>query len=116
NRDFLDLVGYQGNLRLNLTGEPLLNPALSGNLGVRYQVLNPRAFVAPPNFQALPTADVNSAAYRAYYADPSVFFGTAAPVLDDAQVLPFKSENFNILKKTRLTETKTFEFGAEFFN
>ncbi len=116
NRDFLDLVGYQGNLRLNLTGEPLLNPALNGNLGVRYQVLNPRAFAAPPNFQTPPTTDVTSAAYRAYYADPNVFFGTAAPVLDDAHVLPFKSENFNILKKTRLTETKTFEFGAEFFN
>ncbi|MFL6213374.1 MAG: carboxypeptidase regulatory-like domain-containing protein [Blastocatellia bacterium] len=116
NRDFLDLVGYQGNLRLNLTGEPLLNPALNGNLGVRYQVLNPRAFAAPPNFQAPPTTNVNDPAYRAYYANPNIFFGTAAPVLDDAQVLPFKSENFNILKKTRLTETKTFEFGAEFFN
>jgi hypothetical protein len=116
NRDFLDIVGYQGNLRLNLTGEPLLNPTLNGNLGVRYQVLNPRAFAAPPNFQAPPTADVTSAAYRAYYADPNRFFGTAAPVLDDAHVLPFKSENFNILKKTRLTETKTFEVGAEFFN
>ncbi|HKP13144.1 MAG TPA: TonB-dependent receptor [Blastocatellia bacterium] len=116
NRDFLDLVGYQGNLRLNLTGEPLLNPTLNGNLGVRYQVLNPRAFAAPPNFQAPPTTNVNDPAYRAYYADPQRFFGSAAPVLDDAQVLPFKSENFNVLKKTRLTESKTFEFGAEFFN
>ena len=116
DRDFLDLVGYQGNLRLNLTGESLLSPALGGNPGVRYQVLNPRAFAAPPNFQAPPTANVSDPAYRAYYANPQRFFGTASPVIDDVHVLPFKSENFNVLKKTRITETKSFEFGAEFFN
>ncbi|HJQ27545.1 MAG TPA: TonB-dependent receptor [Blastocatellia bacterium] len=116
NRNFLDLVGYEGNLRLNLTGEPLLNPALSGSLGIRTQVLNPRAFSAPPNYQAPPTTNVSDPAYRAYYANPLAFFGTAPPVIDDAHVLPFKSENFNVLKKTRITETKSFEFGAEFFN
>ncbi|MEN3335230.1 MAG: hypothetical protein V7641_4595, partial [Blastocatellia bacterium] len=117
NRDFLDLVGYEGNLRLNrVAGEPILASPLNGNLGIRYQVLNPRAFVAPPNFQAPPTTDVTNAAYRAYYANPFRFFGTAPPVIDDEHVLPFKSENFNILKKTRITETKSFELGAEFFN
>jgi hypothetical protein len=117
NRDFLDLVGYEGNLRLNLVpGESLLASPLANNLGIRYQVLNPRAFVAPPNYQAPPTTDVTSPAYRAYYANPLRFFGTASPVLDSEHVLPFKSENFNILKKTRITETKSFEFGAEFFN
>src|SRR5205085_7684953 len=93
-----------------------LNPPLSGNLGIRFQPINPQAFSAPPNFQAPPTADVTNPAYRAYYANPRAFFGTAAPVLDSAHVLPFKSENFNILKKTRITETTSFEFGAEFFN
>ena len=79
-------------------------------------VLNPRAFSAPPNYQAPPTGDVTDPRYRAYYANPQAFFGTASPVIDDAHVLPFKSENFNVLKKTRITETKSFEFGAEFFN
>src|SRR5205085_8415172 len=47
NRGFLDLVGYEGNLRLNLTGQPILATPITGPLGIRYQVLNPRAFAAP---------------------------------------------------------------------
>jgi Carboxypeptidase regulatory-like domain len=117
NRDFLDVAGYGGNLRLNLVpGEPLLASPLDKDLGIRFKVLNPLAFSAPPNYQAPPTADVTDPRYRAYYANPLRFFGSAAPVLDGAHVLPFKSENFNILKKTRTTETTSFEFGAEFFN
>ncbi|HYP26263.1 MAG TPA: carboxypeptidase-like regulatory domain-containing protein [Blastocatellia bacterium] len=114
NRDFLDVVGFGGNLRLNLTGRPLL-PGTSPN-GLRFLALNPAAFSAPPNFQAPPTGDVTSAAYRAYYADPLRFFGDAPPVLEDARLLAFRNEDLSILKKTRVTETVTVEFRAEFFN
>jgi hypothetical protein len=115
--NFLQLAGYNGNLRPNLTGQPIRletrNPAPT--FPGRFYVLNPAAFSAPRNF-ATPNAAVGSAAYRAYYADPSVFFGNAPAVIDDVRSAPFFSESISILKKTRLTERFTLEFGAEFFN
>jgi hypothetical protein len=116
NRDWLDLVGFGGNLRPNLTGQPLTVSRPNGATGATLRVLNPAAFVAPPNFQAPPTTNVSDPRYAAYYANPLRFFGSAAPVLDSDRTLAFRSENFNVLKKTRITETTAFEFRAEFFN
>jgi hypothetical protein len=73
------------------------------------------AFAQPPNFEAPPTSDVTNPAYRAYYADPSRFFGTASPVLDQ-YVLPYFSENVSLMKRTRITETVTLELRGEVFN
>lgn len=116
NRDWLDLVGFGGNLRPNLTGLRLTEFLPLGPNGTTVRVLNPAAFAPLPNFQAPPTTDVTNPAYAAYYADPLRFFGTATPVLDFDHVLPFRSENVNLMKRTRLAETLTFEFRAEFFN
>jgi hypothetical protein len=115
NRDFLSIVGFGGNLRPNLTGAPILNPPISLR-GGRIQLVNPQAFVLPPNYQAPPTTDVRDPRYAAYYADPLRFFGTAPAVIDYVHTTPFKSENFSILKKTRIAETVSFELRAEFFN
>jgi hypothetical protein len=107
-------VGFEGALRPNLSGQQIL----TGNqeTGVRFQLVNPGAFSAPPNFQAPPTTDVNNPNYRSYYANPLAFFGTAPPVLDRARSLPFFSENVSLLKKTHLSETAVIEFRAEVFN
>jgi hypothetical protein len=90
---------------------------LTGNdpSGTSFRVINGLAFVQPPNFEGPPTNDVNDPAYRAYYSDPLRFFGTAPPVTSE-RVFPFLSENFSILKKTRLTETVILELRGEFFN
>jgi hypothetical protein len=109
-----DVTGYLGNLRPNLTGQPILldnDPS-----GTSFRVINPAAFSQPPDFGAPPTTDVSSPAYAAYYANPARFFGNAPPVLDRARALPFYSENLSLLKKTSLTETITLELGAEAFN
>ena len=115
--NFLELAGYNGNLRPNLTGQPIRletrNPVTT--FPGRFFVLNPAAFSAPRNF-ATPNAAVGTAAYAAYYADPSVFFGNAPPVIEDVRSAPYFSENINVLKKTRITETVTLELGMEFFN
>ncbi|MCP9494342.1 MAG: TonB-dependent receptor [Pyrinomonadaceae bacterium MAG19_C2-C3] len=115
---FLDRVGIEGNLRLNLTGEPIFtdNPRTPGDITLGFTSINPAAFAAPPNYQATPTTDVSSQAYRDYYLDPTRFFGTAPPVLADVRSDPFLSENLSVLKKTRITEGFTLELGAEFFN
>ncbi len=115
-RSFLDLVGYLGNLRPNLTGQAIqANGAfISGREG--RQVINPAAFAAPPNFQSPTSNVIGSDAYRAYYADPLRFFGNAPPVLEDVTSSPFFSENLSLLKKTRITETIMLELGAEAFN
>ena len=117
NTQFLDIVGFTGfrggNLRPNLTGQPILlgdDPT-----GLRFRILNPNAFAPPPNYQSAP-GPIGSAEYRAYYADPSRFFGNASPVLEDVRPFPLYSENFSLLKKTRITETVTFELRGEFFN
>ncbi len=125
-RGFLDLVGVRGNLRLNLTGEPILigdrsaapQPQFGGS-GSGVVILNRAAFAAPTPFgvsdRPFTTDQIGSAAYRAYYADPSVFFGDTG-VLPNIKSNAFLDENVSLLKKTRLTETITLELGAEAFN
>jgi hypothetical protein len=77
--------------------------------------VNGSAFAQPPNYEAPPTSDVTQAAYRSYYADPSRFFGTAPPVIKE-YALPYFSENFSLMKKTRISETVTLELRGEVFN
>lgn len=127
-RDFLNLVGFNGNLRPNLTGQPFYTDIPAG--GVRYQYLNPAAFARPPAYADAPTfADpipgnpnrrtpfpIGSPEYAAYYASPLRFFGNAAPTYSSLRGQNFFTEDFNILKKTRLTETTTFEMRVDFFN
>lgn len=120
NDSFLELAGFFGNLRPNLTGQPLTRdrvpvPGVAG----RFFVLNPAAFSAPPSFTAAPPFLLNgqvNPAYAAFYNDPTRFFGTAPPVISDVRSPYFFDENLSIIKKTRITETLTFEVGAEFFN
>ena len=116
-RDFLDLLGYGGNLRPNLTGQPFY---ATGNTSVpndvtAYHYINPGAFVAPPTYNGT-SAAIGSDAYRAYYANPLNFLGTAAPTYNNLRTRPFLTEDLSILKKTRVTETTYFEIRAEFFN
>ena len=117
NSGFLNTVGFAGfrgaQLRTNLTGQPILTGNSEG--GLIFQLVNGAAFAQPPNFEAPPTSDVTNPAYRAYYADPSRFFGTASPVLDQ-YVLPYFSENVSLMKRTRITETVTLELRGEVFN
>jgi hypothetical protein len=117
----LDLAGYFGALRLNLTGEQIQlaeRQQIAGRAGA-IRVLNPAAFSRPVAFNAAPAFLLNGAlnpAYTAFYADPNRFFGTAPAVLTDARTDPFTSEDFSILKRTHFTETVILELGAEFFN
>ena len=121
--NFLSLAGYNGNLRPNLTGQDIgaaraCNQNVRADVGRQF-VLNCLAFSAPPNFAAPPEFLVNgqlNPAYAAYYSDPNRFFGTAPVAITDVRSSPYFSENLSILKKTRITETFTFELGAEFFN
>jgi hypothetical protein len=111
-----------GNLRPNVTGQPFYTDNQPG--GVQYSYLNPAAFSRPPDFDPLSAngnplfgaADVGSAAYAAYYADPRRFFGNAAPAYNNLRGRPFFSEDFSIAKKTRLNERITFELRADIFN
>ncbi len=115
-RDFLDLVGYGGNLRPNLTGQPFFvnNLPSTGDITTtRY--INPGAFVAPPVYAGT-SAAIGSAEYAAYYANPTRFLGTAAPTYGNLRTRTFLTEDLSILKKTRITETTYFEIRAEFFN
>jgi hypothetical protein len=132
NSGFLNTIGFAGFrgavLRPNLTGAAIQtgnNPS-----GTSFLAINGAAFAPPPNFEAPPTfADptpgdpnrrtpfpIGSPEYKAYYADPSRFFGTAPAVFDDIRPFPFYTENFSLMKKTRITETITFEIRGEFFN
>jgi hypothetical protein len=121
-RSFLDLVGFGGNLRPNITGQDFYTHTPAG--GTSYQYLNPGAFSTPPAYQFVPgsgnalfqTADIGSPAYAAYYANPLRFFGNAAPTYSSLRGQPFYTEDFNILKKTRITETTWFEIRVDFFN
>src|SRR6266545_705176 len=76
-REFLDLAGYGGNLRPNLTGQPFRTD-ITAVSATSYRDINPNAFTRPPDFRGT-TAAIGSAEYRAYYADPLRFFGNAAP-------------------------------------
>jgi hypothetical protein len=114
---FLDLVGYEGNLRPNLTGQPIL----TGNKarGVTYQAVNPAAFAKPVDYTAPPgnpTPKPGDPAYAQFYANTAQFFGTAPPVLSKARLYPFALENFSVLKRTGLTERFILEFRTEVFN
>jgi hypothetical protein len=111
-------LNAEPQLRPNLTGQPILTNNQA--LGLGFQQVNPAAFSQPPDYGAAP-AFLNpngtlNPAYSSYYADPLRFFGNAPPVLADARGLPFLSENLSLLKKTRITETVTFEARAEVFN
>jgi len=117
-RDFLDLVGFTGNLRPNVTGQPFYTNNPAG--GINYLYLNPAAFSRPPEYSAapaflLPDNTVNPA-YAAYYSDPNRFFGSAAPTYSELRTHSFYAEDLNILKKTRLSETTTLELRVDFFN
>jgi hypothetical protein len=119
--DFLQLTGYLGNLRLSPTGQPFESEGAFINDRFGREAINPGAFTPPPQFGSgfnnNPSgAPVGSAAYAAYYNDPSRFFGTLAPALSNVHSQPFFSEDVSLLKKTRITETVAFELGAEAFN
>jgi hypothetical protein len=115
SRDFLDLIGFGGNLRPNITGQPFYTNIPAG--GLRYSYINPAAFSRPPNYNGgFGAADIGSPAYTAFYADPGRFFGNAAPTYSDLRGTNFYTEDFNILKKTRLTESTTLELRVDFFN
>jgi len=107
--------GYNGNLRPNLTGQPILVPD-NQNAGASVRLLNPGAFAFPQSFVAPPTSDVTDPAYAAYYANPQAFFGNAPAVIDSVRGRAFLSENLSLMKKTAVTETVTVEVRAEFFN
>jgi len=119
--DFLQLTGYLGNLRLNPTGQPFEGSGTFIDNRFGRQFINTAAFTPPPQFGSgfnnNPSgAPIGSAAYAAYYADPLRFFGSLAPALSSVHSQPFYSEDFSLLKKTTITETVTFELGAELFN
>jgi hypothetical protein len=115
-RDFLQLVGFNGNLRPNITGQPFYTNIPAG--GVRYQYVNQAAFARPPEFSGggFGVADIGSTAYAAYYANPLRFFGNSAPTYSNLRAQPFYTEDFNILKKIRMTETTFLEMRIDFFN
>jgi hypothetical protein len=113
-REFLDLAGYGGNLRPNLTGQPLTIETESVNAASE-RTVNAAAFARPPNYRGT-TAAIGGAEYRDYYADPSRFFGNAAPTYNDLRARAFYSEDLSVLKKTSVTETVYLELRAEFFN
>ncbi|HYP52901.1 MAG TPA: TonB-dependent receptor, partial [Pyrinomonadaceae bacterium] len=115
--EFLSIAGINGNLRPNLTGQPVFTN--NDPSGLSFRLVNSNAFAPPPNFADGPPLVVGGALnpnYRSYYANPLRFFGTAPPVLDFARALPFMSENFSLLKKTRIRENLTLELRGEFFN
>ena len=118
-REFLQRVGFLGNLRPNVTGQSFYTENPSG--GVDYRYLNPGAFSRPTDFGAAPPfsldggATVNPA-YAAYYADPLRFFGNAAPTYGSLRATPFFTEDLSIMKKTRVTETTYVEIRFEVFN
>ncbi|HWS99422.1 MAG TPA: carboxypeptidase regulatory-like domain-containing protein [Pyrinomonadaceae bacterium] len=116
-RDFLQLVGFLGNLRPNFTGEPFTtdNPAT----GTEYRYLNSAAFSRPDDYRNAPPFLLNgevNPAYVSYYADPTRFFGNSSPTDNDLRGQPFFSEDFSVMKKTRISETTYFEIRMEVFN
>ncbi|MFL6208578.1 MAG: carboxypeptidase regulatory-like domain-containing protein [Pyrinomonadaceae bacterium] len=114
-RDFLDLVGFGGNLRPNVTGQPFYSNVPAG--GVSYLYLNPAAFARPTTYDGgFVVGDIGSAAYTAYYANPTRFFGNAAPTYSGLRAQPFFTEDFNILKRVHTSETTSVEVRADFFN
>jgi hypothetical protein len=118
-RDFLAVAGYGGNLRPNATGADFYTNNQTGGIDVRY--VNPGAFSRPVDYRNAPPISLDNGttinpAYVAFYADPSRFFGNAAPAYGGLRASPFFSEDLSLMKKTRVTETTYFEIRAEFFN
>src|SRR6185369_13301962 len=89
-RDFLQLVGYLGNLRPNITGQPFYTDIPAG--GVNYLYLNPGPFSRDGGVTVNP-------AYIAYHSDPLRFFGNAAPTYGGLRAQPFFTEDFSLMKK-----------------
>jgi hypothetical protein len=114
-RDFFDLLGYGGNLRVNVTGQPFYATNTATGDPTTFRYLNPAAFSAPPTYAGTGAA-IGSAEYAAYYANPLRFLGTGAPTFNGLRTKPFYTEDLSLIKKTRLTETTYFEIRAEFFN
>ena len=117
-REFLQRLGYLGNLRPNVTGQPFYTNIPGG--GVRYQYLNPAAFSRPLDYRAAPAFTLDGTtvnpAYAAFYADPLRFFGNAAPTYNNLRGQNFYTEDLSVMKKTHVTETTYFELRFEFFN
>jgi hypothetical protein len=127
-RDFLTVAGYGGNLRPNVTGQTFYTGNRGGGVDLRF--LNPAAFSRPTDYRNVPTFaaptpedpnrrlpfPIGSPEYAAFYSNPNVFFGNAAPSYSGLRAEPFMTEDLSIIKKTRVTETSFFEFRFEFFN
>ena len=118
-RDFLTRVGYGGNLRPNVVSDDFYTDNRSGGVDVRF--LNAAAFSRPVDYRNAPPislddgATVNQA-YINFYSNPNIFFGNAAPSYSGLRADPFMTEDFSIIKKTKVSETTFFEFRFEFFN
>ncbi|MBV8857514.1 MAG: TonB-dependent receptor [Acidobacteria bacterium] len=117
-RDFLQRVGYLGNLRPNIVSNDFYTNNRGGGVDVR--VLNISAFSRPVDYRNAPAellanGSVNPA-YVAFYSNPNIFFGNAAPSYGSLRAEPFLTEDLSIIKKTKVTETSFFEFRFEFFN
>ncbi|MFL6335877.1 MAG: carboxypeptidase regulatory-like domain-containing protein [Pyrinomonadaceae bacterium] len=117
-REFLQRVGYLGNLRPNVVS----NNFYTGNTGggVDLLFLNRAAFARPVDYRNAPAellanGSINPA-YAAFYSNPNLFFGNAAPSYGSLRAEPFMTEDLSIMKKTKLTETTFFELRFEFFN
>ena len=118
-REFLQRVGYLGNLRPNIVSNDFYTNNPGGGVDVR--VLNAAAFARPRDFRNAPPISLDNGAtinpaYVAYYSNPSLFFGNAAPSYGGLRAEPFMTEDLSIMKKTKLTETTFFEVRFEFFN
>ncbi|HEY2971240.1 MAG TPA: TonB-dependent receptor [Pyrinomonadaceae bacterium] len=113
-REFLQRIGFLGNLRPNVTGQPFFTGNPSG--GVDYRYLNRAAFSLPVDYRAAPPFPIGSPEYAAFYADPLRFFGNSAPTYGSLRATPFFTEDMSLMKKTRVTETTYFEIRLEVFN
>ncbi|MCA1620561.1 MAG: TonB-dependent receptor [Acidobacteria bacterium] len=118
-REFLQRVGYLGNLRPNVTGADFYTGNPGGGVDVRY--LNAGAFSRPVDYRSAPAISLDNGAtinpaYVAFYNDPNRFFGNAAPSYGGLRAQPFMTEDMSVIKKTKLTETTFFELRFEFFN
>lgn len=118
-RDFLATVGFGGNLRPNFTGADFYTN--NAATGTEFRYLNQAAFSRPTDYRNAPPISLDNGAtinpaYIAFYANPSVFFGTAPPSTNELRAQPFFSEDFSLMKKTRITESTYFEIRMEVFN
>ena len=118
-REFLQRVGYLGNLRPNIVSNDFYTDNPGGGVDVR--VLNSAAFARPVDYRNAPAISLDNGAtinpaYVAFYSNPNVFFGNAAPSYSGLRAEPFMTEDLSVMKKTKLTETTYFELRFEFFN